>query len=667
MEQKYSELRQKAEKILQTKGMQLNKDEYKDFNALLEELNIYHIELAMQNQELQKANDSIEKEKLKYRELYMEAPVPYFTLNKTGNILGLNFAAARLIGLPIHHINQTSLFPYIEKQSKQTFSLYFKELFRTRQIEFGEIAFVRPDKSIVPTKLSAYVYYDNEHSQDLCRCIADDLTKEKQYQRKLAESENRFKTFFHADKSIKIIIEQYTGKIIDANRSAIDYYGYSDIIGKNISEINTLNDEEVRKEMENAGLYQQNHFHFKHKLASGAIRDVEVYSTPMNISGKNVLFSIIHDITAQKETEEKLNKQNLLFKSITDNMYDMVSLADMNGNFQFVSKSHKILGYKLDYLIGKNVMDFVHPDDKPNVFEVFNNFLQKIEGIDTVQFRYKCKDDNYIWLQTFGKIIDEDTILFSSRDITQIKEQEFQLKELVEQLKKANIAKDKFVNILAHDLRSPFNGMLGFSELMLEEFNELNKEEIYEYASDINKLINNTNVLLTNILDWSRIQLDRMEFHPKKTNIYELLKAQLALLSQTAKHKSINIQTEVNNELDAYVDKQMISAVIRNLLNNAIKFTPHNGKIIIAANKSNNNLQISVADNGVGMDDNKIKTLFLYEKTESEKGTDGESGTGFGLELCKEFVEMHKGKINVLSFPGKGSTFIVTLPIAEQE
>jgi len=237
------------------------------------------------------------------------------------------------------------------------------------------------------------------------------------------------------------------------------------------------------------------------------------------------------------------------------------------------------------------------------------------------------------------------------------------------QLIESNKTKDKFFSIIAHDLRSPFDSMIGFSNMLNENFDEFTKEEQKEYHRIIHTNIESTFKLLKNLLIWSEAERGTIEFKPENENLFLISKAVIDLIKLTADSKSINIKTEIPQHILLTVDKNMLSTIIRNLLTNAIKFTPDRGEITIAAelqkDEGNNTfVEIRVKDNGVGISMDIQSKLFDIGESISTAGTSDEKGTGLGLNICKEFVEKHEGRIWVKSEVGKGSTFYFTLPNA---
>ncbi|HID98921.1 MAG TPA: hybrid sensor histidine kinase/response regulator [Thiotrichaceae bacterium] len=234
------------------------------------------------------------------------------------------------------------------------------------------------------------------------------------------------------------------------------------------------------------------------------------------------------------------------------------------------------------------------------------------------------------------------------------------LLEKVEELKEANATKDKFFAIIAHDLMSPFNALLGLSELLLEE-KDINAEKREKLLKIIQQASKTGYNLLKNLLEWSRFQTGRMAFRPEKINLKEIVSANFELLNSNAVAKNIHIFSTILETSYVFADRNMLNTIIRNLLSNAIKFTPEKGKIEVVCCEKEAHIEIAISDTGVGINSQDINKLFRTDITYSTIGTRQETGTGLGLILCQEFVEKHGGKIWVESELGKGSRFYIRL------
>jgi PAS domain S-box-containing protein len=249
-------------------------------------------------------------------------------------------------------------------------------------------------------------------------------------------------------------------------------------------------------------------------------------------------------------------------------------------------------------------------------------------------------------------------------DILKRKKVEEDLRILNEQLASTNASKDKFFSIVAHDLKAPFQGLLGYTSLLVDDVESMRKEELKEYLLNINEISKNIFNLVENILSWARVQLGRMEFEPTSINLKELIQDVVNVLSHNAINKKIKVIWYVEENLFIEADKKMINSVLVNLISNAIKFTKNNGLIEIYAEKVTGFVQVYVKDSGIGIRKEDQEKLFRIDASFKRDGTNEEEGTGLGLILCKELIEKHKGKIWVNSEANAGSTFYFTIPKA---
>jgi signal transduction histidine kinase len=250
---------------------------------------------------------------------------------------------------------------------------------------------------------------------------------------------------------------------------------------------------------------------------------------------------------------------------------------------------------------------------------------------------------------------------------------EIQSKELVsqkevlikmnEELHALNASKDKFFSIIAHDLKNPFNIIIGLSGILKEDGKSENPIAAKETASAINSSAVQTYRLLENLLDWANSQRGKISFNPEPINLSKIVKEEFNTLDDVAKGKNIELASYVESSIVIEADRNMIKTILRNLISNAIKFTNRNGKVEVRAVIENKFAEITVHDNGIGMSEETMHKLFRIDANLTTRGTENERGTGLGLFLCKEFVEKHGGKISVESKPAHGSVFRFVLPV----
>ncbi len=230
-----------------------------------------------------------------------------------------------------------------------------------------------------------------------------------------------------------------------------------------------------------------------------------------------------------------------------------------------------------------------------------------------------------------------------------------------QKLQELNKAKDKFFSIISHDLKSPFNAISGFAEILKEQYSSLTKEELEQIFNSLYNSTRNINNLLNDLLQYSRFQIGLADFKPKNLKLFEIVDENLTVLKEIALSKQIKLRNNVSSVTIVYADHEMLNSILRNLINNAIKFTNTGGEIIVSASRGNDFVKISVKDNGIGISNEMISHLFNLDSKKSTLGTHKEKGTGLGLILVKEFVEKHGGQIFVDSKIGIGTEFSFTL------
>lgn len=255
----------------------------------------------------------------------------------------------------------------------------------------------------------------------------------------------------------------------------------------------------------------------------------------------------------------------------------------------------------------------------------------------------------------------------ASRDI--IEDNLHQNNILVEKLNRSNNrlktalkTRHKFFSIIAHDMRSPFASLLSYSNFLVEDYNEITEDDRLKYISNINNALKNLYELVNNLLTWSQFQLHNTNFHPQKVKLSDIIRTVVNTLQISAMRKEITLEPGCPVSISIYVDKNMIETVIRNLVSNAIKFSPANSVIKIETEENTDFLSVIVKDSGIGMDDETVKQLFNQDSYNTRRGTSNEKGVGLGLMICKEFVETHGGKISVISKVDEGTTVSFTLP-----
>ena len=366
------------------------------------------------------------------------------------------------------------------------------------------------------------------------------------------------------------------------------------------------------------------------------------------------------DITEKKIIEEQLRLKNYAL----DNSPNAIGFADLNGTITYINNKYaELFGYSdKTEIIGKHISEFASMDENPEevLCTIKKGEIYFGNGIP------KRKDGS-----TFCSLISGSPVFHNGKmlcimavfvDITELKVMESNLKQSESKLTKLNKEKDRFFSIIAHDLKSPFNGMLGLLDIMANEYYDYSDEqrlkmiELSYYSAQ--KAFN----LLSDLLEWARLQNEHFEIKKESLNLNEIINENIELYEKNASEKEIIIRNNINTSINISIDRNSINSVVRNILINAIKFTKNGGFVEFEVKQSNNDIELSIKDNGVGMSQDTMNKLFRIDESITMPGTNNEKGTGLGLTICNDLVTKNNWKMNIESQLGKGTTFKILIP-----
>ena len=397
---------------------------------------------------------------------------------------------------------------------------------------------------------------------------------------------------------------------------------------------------------------------------------VSTIKLPLTDNNGNIIgtFGISRDVTKRKQAEEELAQEQYLMRTLMDNLPDHIYFKDHESHFLRVNKAlAQFLGLNDPaQAIKKTDFDFFTGEHAQQAYEDEQKIIRTGQLLSTEE-KETHHDRPDTWVSTIKlPLSDKDGNIIGtfgiSRDITKNKLAEEEIKLKNELLQIINSEKDKFFSILAHDLRGPLSAFVSATQIIAEEIQTMGIEEIKEITLSMKTSATNIYSLLENLLEWSRLRRGVMDFIPEKINLKKKIEECIAVLSESARKKVIEILISIPEVIDVLADSHMFDTVIRNLISNAIKFTPVGGKVTLTAGYiEDHTVEIKISDSGIGMTPELKDKLFLLNEKTSRKGTEGESSTGLGLLLCKEFIEKYDGKIRVESEVGKGSTFSFTI------
>lgn len=397
---------------------------------------------------------------------------------------------------------------------------------------------------------------------------------------------------------------------------------------------------------------------------------VEVFMNPINFENKIIgVLSFGKDITKRKLDEKALLDSQLLLKASIESQSDTILFSiDKDYHYLYFNSAHAKsmkYAYNIEIQEGMNILNCISSDKDRAIAK--ENYDRALRGESHSEIRPYGKKNMAYYESFFNPILNENHEIIGAtglaRDITKRKKSELALLKNERQLKELNSTKDKLFSIIAHDLRSPFNNILGFTELLLENINVINISDTKKYLNIIYSSAGSTLNLLDNLLNWAKSQTGKIRFHPKKIIFSDIITDVLNLEKSIAKAKHITLKQYIPKNIEVFADENMLKIIVRNLISNAIKFTNKGGEISISATIKNDYAEIIIADNGIGISKEKCQHFFVTSSIKSTKGTENEKGSGLGLILCKEFIKKNGGEIWVESEEGKGSDFKFTLPV----
>jgi len=375
------------------------------------------------------------------------------------------------------------------------------------------------------------------------------------------------------------------------------------------------------------------------------------------------------DITERKEAEIELQKSEEKFRNVFEGSGIGMAILSLDGQFTKVNSVFcEMLEYKEQELISINFRDVTHPGDIEKSVGLVKDLLKSgARESSLIEKRYLTKKGEIIWALTSVSLLTEFEskplyFIVQVQDITKRKRNEEQVLKYAEELKNLNASKDKFFSIISHDLRSPFNSLLGLTEFISHYYDDMNPSEVKSSILNVYNSAQQVYNLILNLLEWSMLQSGRLKVEKGVINLAELGVEIINLYKDAADNKQLELVNNINENILVYADKYMIDTIIRNFVSNSIKFTNSGGKIIIKGVINGDNAEVSVTDTGIGISIANQKNLFRIDEQFRRDGTGNEKGTGLGLILCKEFIEKNNGVLWVESEEGKGSRFSFTVP-----
>jgi len=629
------------------------------------------VRVAVDITERKQAEFELKESEERYRTFFEGSPDAIFLADiETGTIIDANPASAALLKKPLNEIigiHQTEIHP--RKNEFYSHEMFRSDIGKERQNmnKSHENLVLCADGSEIPVEIMASMIHIN--GKPVLQGVFRNISERKLAEKALQDKEAHLSTLIQTIPDL-IWLKDINGVYITCNKMFENFFGASaaEIIGKTDYDF---------VDLELADFFRRNDLK---AIAAGKPTTNEEWITyatdghrslletikmPMYDSDGTTIgvIGIGRDITARKQAEERLLESEIKYRTLIESMPDGVYRSTPEGKFVEVNPAMvKLLGYSSkEELMAIDIKSelYFNPGDRESLILELNP-----EELDV--YPLKKKDGSAVWVEDHGWYVKDENgkILFHegiSRDVTERKMAEIQMQKYSEELKELNATKDKFFSIIAHDLKGPFNSVIGLSELIKNGAKHLDIATIEQYAGIINSTSSSTYRLLENLLDWARIQQSQILFRPVSLVLNTIVNDVIEVMIEKANSKMIAIINYTPGDLIVVADEDMLKTILRNLISNALKFTSTNGKVEIIAIPRINEIEISIKDTGIGINQEEISQIFKIGSGFSKQGTQNEKGTGLGLMLCKEFVEKHEGKIRVESEPGKGSTFIFTL------
>ena len=584
-----------------------------------------------------------------------------FVLDLQGNIIHTNSTVIERLGYTAEELSGISVLMIHPAERREEAGRIVGEMLNG-STEFCPVPLITKSGMQIPvvTRVSKGVW----NGQPVIFGVTKDISQ-------LRLSEEKFSKVFYLNPSACGLSDMESHRYVEVNEAFYKLLEFDreEVIGKTASELGIIPHETVEMIMRNADQFGHiSNAEARLKTKNGKMKHVLLSAENIYIQDKKYRFTVVHDITERKLAEKEVERQAGLINSLIDSVPDLIFFKDLEGVFLGCNPSFcEVVGLKKEEIFGKTDYDFVSKENADifrahdkNCMEAghplhFEEWITYPDGlqllVDTMKTPFRDAD---------GSIIG---MIGISRDITERKKSEELTKLRNEELLKFNAEKDKFFSLIAHDLRGPLGSFIGLTQYISEELSTLTPEQTLEIANSMNHSAVHLYRLLENLLEWAKIQLGRTPFTPRNIELQFVIDDCLASVVDSSRKKEIEILRDFPADFEVFADANVLQIIIRNLVSNAVKYTPKGGKIWITARKtSDSSTEISVRDSGIGMNREMIDLLFKLDSQINRRGTENEPTTGMGLFICKDFIEKHNGKICVQSIPDVGSTFTVILP-----
>jgi len=633
--------------------------------------------------ERKQAEEALRESEERYRSLVESSPIPILVHCEEKFVFLNSEAIKTLGGTSLEDFLGKSIWDVVHPDYRQISEERVKKIYEKEETaKLLEEKFIRLDGTVVDVEVMGVI--TNYMGKPASQVVFRDITKLKQAGKALHKYQQLLEKVFASLEEVVFVLDPDTCTIVLCNPAVERIFGYSEqeIFGETPSLLhrdqamyNCLV-EDLFHALDAKEIFRAES-QMCRKDGSILISEHTTMEIVDNSGHRTAVVWVIRDITERKRAEKALAEERNLLRTLIDNLPDRIYVKDTKSRYLLVNDAtvRSMAVTTQDELVGKTDFDFHSLEmaeqyyaDEQAILDSGQPLINREEPVidphtETIRWLLSTKVP---FRDIHGKITGFVGI---DRDITEQKRAEAELlaahnelKEKNTQLYELNSSKDKFFSIISHDLRSPFNTLLGFAQLLSEHIERYSRDEIKYNVDRIRASAESLNALLENLLTWSRIQRGIIEYEPEEIDIHEIAEYNIDLFTSKAEQKQIILTSFVQKEMLTYADYNMVNTVIRNLVSNALKFTRAGDTIEISAQEQETHIEVAVSDTGIGINKEDIPKLFRIDVQYTHTGTAGEKGTGLGLNLCKDLVEKNGGRIWVESALGKGTTFRFTLP-----
>jgi len=503
--------------------------------------------------------------------------------------------------------------------------------------------------------------------------LVHDTTDEKRLEIKHRDTLKYLDIIFN-NQAFAIAVANREGKIVKANEKFTQMTGYTEeeAVYLTQKELTHPIDQKKEQELQQQAIENQlNHFSFSKRIIRRDGQIVWVKVTRQLEWNKwhqlDFQVSFLEDITRQKVAEEAVVQSESKLRHVTENASDIIYTIRIDGIVDYVNRSfERLFGYTRHEIIGQSYKRFMHAEEQ-NLTQVIEELLRTKQVPPAIEHRFIKKNGEPLFLEfQITPLYNRNElsgVLGIGRDITRRKQEEIKQKAIKKQLEDLVQTQDRLFSIIAHDLKNPFNTLMGFSDLIIHNFEALSKDDIKEIGREINYSAQVGFNLLQNLLEWSRTQSGELISNPVKVHLPTAVQDVLLIHKNSSEEKQIKFHINIPEDLYTYIDEHMLQTVLRNLISNAIKFSFNGGTVRIIAHEEKKKILLKIVDTGIGIAKDVQGKLFNPAHHFTTRGTSDEKGTGLGLLISRELVGKWNGTMAVESKPGKGTTLSLTLPI----